>query len=61
MTDLLAEFSDRAYRYLSGLQDRSVPPSAVLVSFGDDETTRRVIAAVQADGLATVLRTASGA
>lgn len=27
MKDLLAEFSDRAHRYISGLQDRPVPPS----------------------------------
>jgi hypothetical protein len=69
MRALLANFLDRALRYIDGLDSR--PCSAIdaeslraagyevlndvtlnqtPVSFGDDEATRRVIAAVQSDG-----------
>ncbi len=56
LADLVERACRHAARFAEGLRDEGyeilndVVLNQVLVSFGDDETTRRVVAAVQADG-----------
>jgi glutamate/tyrosine decarboxylase-like PLP-dependent enzyme len=56
LADLVERSCRHATRFAEGLRDagyevlNDVALNQVLVSFGDDETTRRVIASVQADG-----------
>jgi glutamate/tyrosine decarboxylase-like PLP-dependent enzyme len=56
LADLIERTCQYASRFAAGLEDagydvlNAVVLNQVLVSFGDDETTRRVIAAIQEDG-----------
>jgi glutamate/tyrosine decarboxylase-like PLP-dependent enzyme len=56
LADLVERCCRHAARFAEGLRDagydvlNDIVLNQVLVSFGDDETTRRVIAAIQADG-----------
>jgi glutamate/tyrosine decarboxylase-like PLP-dependent enzyme len=56
LADLIERTCRQAARFAAGLRDagyeilNDVVLNQVLVAFGDDETTRRVIAGVQSDG-----------